>query len=383
DAIVEAVKKSANASSAPLISLSGGLDSRLILAALQCTGNKAIGLSYGHPKSADVRIANELARSCKFPIFRSQQTKDSNSCGHLTWDTIQRIADLGGGELAVHHAHSLLDRSLLEQSAGRTLLTGTGAETFRAFYFDRGVPGMSVLAIPAFRKQLNARGRRYVFEEYAKTAAPLVAALPDIAEQLGSVRDRAIDNCFNLDLSIANCLNLFYLRYRLPRMVVNGQLALDQHYDRSHPFLDGDVLQQLINLPVRYHLGSGFHLRAINRLSPRLAGIDWDKTNAPLNRGLSFSARYPGLISRLGLTPRWGKANLPMFEYGPWAKTLGPSVLHRALGFLGISGQDQVKATQTLMASPNYHQTMGFCAVWFALLDKTPPHCKDNSRAIA
>lgn len=278
------------------MSLSGGLDSRLILSAATALGKKPTALTYGSPLSSDHKIAKALADCAGLRLITGNEFTTPTDPS-----TIQRVADLGNGEVPLHHAHSILDSSLLAQTSGRMLLTGTGAEVARAFYYDRGFPGFSVFGQGVVgHTSLMDRAKRYIREEYSKSATPFFNYAPQYKESMLSSLNQIIERHAQHFDTAARFLDNFYLQNRVVRFVACGQQMLDSHYLRSHPFLNRDALYQIAHLPVRYKLASRFHRKAIQRLSPKLANIRWDKTDQPLSQGLPLSYRYPALTSRLG-----------------------------------------------------------------------------------
>ncbi len=356
EALVESVRKCFNEDNQPLISLSGGLDSRLLLAAAKALGKSPTGLTYGGAHSADVKIAKQLAQATDISLFTG-----GNQAQHWNWSALKRIAQLGGGEVPLHHAHALLDASLLEQSAGRMLLTGTGAETTRAFYYDRGMPGYSLLGKSILRDSLMSKAQQYIQQEFFKTAEPFFQLAPEFREPLlrhlqGKLNEHVMD--FQTP---ARFLDNFYLQNRVTRMVASGQQLLDQHYQRSHPFLDKDALFHMAHLPVRYKLASTFHRKAIQKLAPELADITWDKTNLALRNGMPWQFRYPALASRFGMN-YWGKSSEPMFDYSQWIKTAPQTVLQKTLSMLQCMNIGEDSTVWLCLRSQM--PFVGFSAVW-------------------
>jgi asparagine synthase (glutamine-hydrolysing) len=358
EAFVEGIRTTVQQNPNVLVSLSGGLDSRLILAAVLAVGGKPTGICYGNPNSTDARIAKTIANQNGMPLFSGKNISTKNA-----WSTFQRVAHLGGGEVSVHHAHSIMDSALLEQTRGHTLLTGTGAEAFRAFYFDRGAPGYSLFALKQLRSKLLPKAKRYIQEEYAKTALPFFNIAPNYAEELADLLSGRIDRLADQCSSAVMLMDNFYLLNRVTRMVLSGQFLLDDHYFRSHPFLNKDALFYIGNLPVRYKLGSQFHREAIAKLSPSLAAIPWDKTGNPLNDGLPFGQRYPAIAARTGLQ-RWGKQSQPMFNYkGLLAQVPDAAIIHtlREIGCCDTTGQPKYTQIDSAKRSDHF---LGYSAVW-------------------
>ncbi|MCP5208399.1 MAG: hypothetical protein H7A01_14420 [Hahellaceae bacterium] len=366
DAFVAAVKSSLDHSPEAIISLSGGLDSRLILAAALSCGYKVTGLSYGSEGSSDIVIARALAAAAKIPLFTSRSRE--NQC---KWQASKRIAEHGMGEVALHHGHALIDEDLITQTMRRSVITGTGAETYRAFYYDRGMPGFSLFGYKALTDRFLPHAKRYIREEFGKTATPLKNALPGHAAQINSWLENVLTQHENNQLSAASYLDNFYLKVRVPRMVAAGQQLLDDFYDRSHPFLDQNVVHYAGNLPAHMKLGSTFHRKAIEKLSPKLASITWDKTSQPLKSGISIRARYPGLASRLGMAPAWGKQSGAIFNYSAWLQAQDTSIVGKVLQTVGVEATSATQAVNILMSSPVATHVQGFATIWSYFLTES------------
>jgi asparagine synthase (glutamine-hydrolysing) len=357
EAFVEAVREAFNCDREPMVSLSGGLDSRLILSAATALGKKPTTLTYGSPLSSDHQIAKTLAECAGLHLMTGNEFATPTDPS-----TIQRVADLGNGEVPLHHAHSILDSSLLAQTSGRMLLTGTGAEVARAFYYDRGFPGFSIFGQGMVgHTSLMERAKRYIREEYSKSATPFFNYAPQFKETMLNDLNRIIERHAHQFDTPARFLDNFYLQNRVVRFVACGQQMLDSHYLRSHPFLNKDALYQIAHLPVRYKLASRFHRKAIQKLSPKLANIRWDKTDQPLSHGLPLSYRYPALTSRLGIE-HWGKNSTPMYNYSELAKHLPRSTIERILRQMNCL--NNINDDQSWQRVQQHLPTLGFSAVW-------------------
>lgn len=364
EAFVESVRESLQNAVNPILSLSGGLDSRLILAACQALNKKLPALCYGNGYSDDVRIAKQLATLAKIPLFIGKSpTQEDN------WQTTKRISLIGLGEVPTHHAHALMDPALLEQTRDRTVLTGTGAEAFRAFYYDRGMPGFELFDQRWLRKLCLPRIQRYIREEFFRLAQPVFRILPQLEQRLLPLFEQTLQFNLKQDIDCARAADQFYLDIRVCRMVVAGQQLLDPFYQRSHPFLSPQVLATVGNLPATFKIGSTFHRQAIIRLSPKLADISWDKTGRPLRQGLPISERYPGLMRYVGHKGIYGKRAAPMFDHAKNGHLPYAHVLDRILTQIGCSDEKQrQQQIWQLLQSTALPHIKGLTEVWSHLL---------------
>jgi len=318
DALVAAIGAQLEAAPDTMIPLSGGLDSRLLLACAKAAGHRPDTLCYGDPDSADRRIAESLAAAA-----------GSAHVGRaITTDVIRRataeIARAGGGEVPVHHGHGVVGARAMADLHGRPVMTGTGSETFRAFYYDRGLPGMSALGSPA-AGALRGKAVAWALEHFG---AAKLAALPHaLADPVRAQLRQAVIGHVDAAPDLARGLDAAYLGVRVRRFVVAGQQLLNRYHPRLHPFLHPDVVTTLSGLPVGWKLGARFHRWAIQQLAPELAGVTWDRTNRPLSSGLTWQERWPGLAARLGHRGRFAKAGTPLADYGPWAAEIDAAAL--------------------------------------------------------
>ncbi|MBQ4860303.1 hypothetical protein J8L98_01190 [Pseudoalteromonas sp. MMG013] len=362
EAVVESVRASIDNCQNPMLSLSGGLDSRLILACCEALNMKLPALCYGNKHSADAKIAAELASVCNIKLYTS-----SDLAGNVTIENSKRIALAGQGEVPIHHAHALIDASLVAATKNHTLLTGTGAETYRAFYYDRGMPGFSAFGLKCLNRLTMPRVERYITEEYGKTARTAFELFPEYAEQLQAQVRELLQALNDNSYSAAQFADNFYLKVRAARMVVAGQQLLDEDYNRTHPFLSPEVVSAIGSLPANFKVSSAFHRKAICKLSPKLGAINWDKTSKPLNKGLTLFQRYPGLASRFGFGHFFGKSSIPMFEYQYNQDTANN--LEAVLKYIGINEEKNIQSCYSEMEkSGTLAHALGLTAVWQHLL---------------
>lgn len=362
DALIESVRKCVTSSTSPLISLSGGLDSRAILAVCDLLNFKPDALCYGVANSTDVTYAKLLANSCGLKLF-----KPDSLTTNLSNTVINLVSNASMGEVPYHHAHALIDDKILNKTIGRTIITGTGAESYRAFYYDRGMPGFNLFDYESLNRWTVPKIKRYIEEEFLKQTRPIADLLLSkdaCHEKVESVFSRYIDPA----LAATKQADLFYLTTRCQRMVIAGQQLLDSYYNRSHPFLNDDVVQTMLHLPASLKLRSNFHRKFIADISPKLANLPWDKTEKPLNQGLNFSETYPGLARKLKLQAKYGKATKPMYQYN--YAHLDQNLLTQSLLLLAKDENELHELHQLVEKHNLQNYIIGFGLVWLNMNNK-------------
>ena len=271
------------------------------------------------------------------------------------------------GELPFHYAHALIDEEIVLNTMGRSLVTGTGAETYRAFYYDRGMPGFSLFDFKALNTWTIPRIKRYIKEELIKQTHPILASLISESTFLNRI-ESVFENSINAGLPATKQADIFYLTARCQRMVVAGQQLLDSYYSRMHPFLNDDVVNTMLNLPAGLKLHSKFHRKFIEDVSLKLAKLPWDKTQQPLNKGLSFTVTYSGLTSKLRLNAQFGKQTKPMYQYN--YSGLNMRLLDQSLSLISENENEISKLREQIKSHNLEHYIIGFGLVWLNLNPK-------------
>ena len=117
------------------LTLTGGFDSRILLAALLHHKTKPIVFNYGNPKSFDVVIAKEISKQYDLTFF-------NNSLDHIDkdwFDTMsKKIAVLGNGITQAHRAHRLDTFERLKNNYSVDTVYGgyMGGEGILGIYYD-------------------------------------------------------------------------------------------------------------------------------------------------------------------------------------------------------------------------------------------------------
>jgi asparagine synthase (glutamine-hydrolysing) len=352
DALVAAVDVRLRSAPGAMLPLSGGLDSRLILAAALASGHRPDCLVYGSPDSADVVLARELAAAAgvhlDIGLFQRSGVRRAAAA----------IAELGGGLVPLQHGFSLYDEALLARTRGRPLLTGTGAETFRAFYWTRGIPGCGLLGLPALRDCARGTAARWAREHFQRTLAPLTGVHPEAGAALQAELDEVIDRTLAEAPDLAHGLDALYLGERVRRFVIGGQQLLDRDYARLHPFLDAAAVHSLSRLPPGERLCGSFQRWAVQRLAPALAEVRWDATMRPLRSGLAWRLRWPGLADRIGLRGQWAKQGKSIQCNPHWLPAVDPASCDLSPALVQLAAK--------LLESPCTRHASGVLGAWTA-----------------
>lgn len=293
-----------------IVSMSAGLDSRLILSAMLRQGFEPSLLTMGFDNSTDVMSSREAAQRFNLPFTRVP-LEFSNYI-----DQAEHIASLTSGVKSAFNWHTYLyTQDLKDQKP--PLFVGTNGEFVRSFMLGEG--RVSLLGIPAnilSRKALevywsNKLKRLFTDEEIRGLAPGLAETLsPD---GMLDRRDRMIKLCeINGRPRLLAGLDRFYLEQRVRHFQGNGIALLSEHVQPMTPMLDPEWCRAAWNLPRNQKVGAAWHRFAIQNNEPDLMSL-----SAP-GDVWSTSPRPP--IAKMIANKHRG-AEVGYAHYGSWSRS--------------------------------------------------------------
>lgn len=282
------------------LALSGGLDSRAILAAL---GKAARGLptyTLGQDGCMDQRVARRLSRMAGthhdfLPIGRGELADYRTLAGDMS-----RLSE---GYYHPHECTEIVALDYFRRARFSFLLRGHGGEVAKA-----------AEAFPVrFRPEALrlSRGNPALEHVYAKTNIVLMDADP---QRLFSakIREMAIEGprkslwegyqWVSEALNPADFFIYYYINEYVRRLAVASLEIFRSEIEIRMPFLDEVFLERVLRLPVRERTHGEVQLSLIGRLMPEVLSIPNSNTGAPLNAGplyLLFWDRLNAVLKRL------------------------------------------------------------------------------------
>ena len=275
DRFVAAVTRMRTAFPDAELELSGGLDSRLILAAIppdQRSHHRAF--SIGPADSPDVRIAAELA--AKFGMTHRLASTDA----WYSLDAQDFSAMLADICIGYDHAANPIDKlAIVSAGAGedeRARFGGQNGEILRGFFY----PGQQLAATPdaglarrliEWRLFANDRVNERLF------------AVSGYAERREQIEARLIDRLLSYEAPWSRALDQFYLDERMQRWVGAG--ANNRFITRTslYPFFDPGVVDAAMQLGGEEKRDSFAAYRLLVELDPELAAIPLDNGIVPVD----------------------------------------------------------------------------------------------------
>jgi len=278
--------------------LSGGIDSRLLLAVLTTRLDVRLpAFTYGLPDSQDVVRAARLAR----------KTGIRHTWLGLPEDYLVQNAELAvertEGQINCFESHGFLLNALRPEF--REIMLGNGGDSF-------------FLAFRAYRRKLLQMSGDPVDDFYQATVSPFDDGQVEnlfTGEYYSRIKGQAREN---LRASLAemrpNSLDNLYDAHRLRefnrRGLLSGLFTTNTHLEYTEPYYDYDLVDFALSLPVFLRWERRLPLLALSRAAPDLARIE----GGPLESGwtaekirervrVRLKKALPGSISARMLKP--------------------------------------------------------------------------------
>jgi asparagine synthase (glutamine-hydrolysing) len=285
------------------LSLSGGLDSRGILAALN---EKAKGLStytLGLAGCADEKLAEKMARlaGTHHEFILLDQSYITN------FETMARdMIRLSDGMYHPHESTEMLALEYFKRAPFKILLRGHGGEIAKA---SLAYPVMATPRIRACRSASEVldtifeitnlvlkdiQPEKLFNEQFSEVMDQ--APRQSLAESLGDVAE---------NLTPADVCVYYYIREHIRRQVVASLDIFRTQIEIRMPYVDHLFIAKLLSLPLECRNEGEVHHELIRRCMPKLVKIPNSNTGAPLDAGplrLFVTDKFNSLMKKLSVS---------------------------------------------------------------------------------
>ncbi len=294
--------------------LSGGYDSRLLLALLREQGMTPRLHVYGSAAAEDVRVAKAIAES---EGLRLEQI-DKSAHGMPEPDRFTELIERNFRFFDGYAADGIFDdgsdtETRRERCVNHELmLNGGGGEIFRNFFYlpDRGFTARQILW--TFYSRYDPRACGSLFDEdwyLGSLEDKLIASIGTAYKHLSRRQVEAL-------------YPLFRCRFWMGRNnCINNRIG-----SAATPFIEPDIVADALRIPIAQKNAGAFEGRMIARIDPRLAGY-------PTDYGHDLSGRPPPARRLRDLSTRLRPPALRRFAYRIHHRRMDepmPDILSRA-----------------------------------------------------
>ena len=273
--LCQAVSRQANKDESIALFLSGGLDSRTLLAALTRAGKDILTITYGTPDSYDVKMAQFVAKTlkaknCFFELDPSYLDKWGRKGVWLT-DGMNSCFNFTGIEVLPEVRN--LSRIMLNGFGGNELLGHLSWGLFK-FSFIRN------------RKKFIAEFFRTLNQLFPRTVQPLLFK----TEFYSQIRGLALESLEqSIDESGAdhpyNRIYHFFIREKARRSNLLGLIMDHSQVEYRAPFYDYDFVDFIETIPPQQRRLARFYRQLIVKEFPEVSSIPYQRSGLPVTAG--------------------------------------------------------------------------------------------------
>ena len=258
----------------PVICMSAGFDSRLILSYYLSRGSQPKLITAGTEQSTDVKISAQIARKYNLEHEVIQiLPQDYQTYG-------KAIAELTLASKPAHHWHTYIyPQKSRFKNPDQLLLVGSNGEFARTFFFDKGIFAHAFdqfshnLLNTYFLKKMSPERKRIPFS--FKDFSPEF----NLEDPLGKIQTQFYrEGLSNLDI-----LDLLYGFCRVRNFIGNGLAMYRESFSPVSPFLDYRWLEAVAPLHRGLKLNNRLHRFMIGSFVPELTNYPTDESNEPMS----------------------------------------------------------------------------------------------------
>ena len=315
--LIEAIRRQSANKDMLGLSLSGGLDSRGILAGL---GGDACGLhtyTLGQSGCADEKLAAMMAQV-------SQTDHDFIELDRLYIEDFHSMAlsmvRLSDGLYHPHESTEMLALSYFQRAPFRVLLRGHGGEIAKAAlaYPVMVTPQIHACSCGGETLAHILAVTNLVRQDidpdtlFTRHVSEIIKSGPEtsLQESCGAVSEK---------LAPADVCIYYYITEHIRRQVIASLEIFRSKIEIRMPYVDELYLKSLLKLPVRERNTGEIHRKLVQRCMPELVKIPNSNTGAPLDAGplrLFVADKFNSLMKRLG-----AKGYRHYTEFQKWHRT--------------------------------------------------------------
>jgi asparagine synthase (glutamine-hydrolysing) len=263
------------------VSLSGGLDSRAILSAIDCAQTPISTYTLGVKGCADEVIAAKLSRlaGTKHRFFEL----DKRYLGEFLVN-LRKMVSLTDGMYLSHGLTEMLALQFLEDANFSVLLRGHGGELAKAslawpLHTDEHIHRMHSKEefVPYLLQRLNYISRSVALRELFTE---------EWYQQMeGAARHSLDESVAEVHLSPADLCSYLYLEEQHRRFTIPSLELFRTLFEVRLPFVDPDLLAVLFRAPAPWRDGTAIHRAIIGTNHPALLRVRNSNTGAPASAG--------------------------------------------------------------------------------------------------
>lgn len=268
----------------PSLGLSGGLDSRVLLALFRsCSPSGFVTHTFGDDRDPDVQVAKRIAQSLGVPHLQlNEPLPDVQTC-------IREVRSFAARSMLIEPVTTYLKLRYYPELRrnGRLMIDGGFGEIARRQYLNRVVR----LGQAALRNRETSR----LLELMRAPRADVFSSEVTARLEAGALRslEEALDRMPPVEkIGVENFVDLFAVRTRVPNFGGPEQARLDGEILNFMPLVQPRFLRAMFGVPAKQRSNAGIYYDTIRSLDPGLGRFPLVKSVYTYRFGLSSAASW-------------------------------------------------------------------------------------------
>jgi len=253
------------------VPLSGGLDSRTILASISKEYHPVNTFTFGTEDMDDVKIAERVSTALG---------TDHHYLEILPEDIIEKakkIVNITEGMISFLHS---VGNMKLETIRGHADVCLDGMQPFGSFFNPFAI----------FRRKEKLLAADYLFQPISMSLAKSLFA----GSYYEKIKDCPREIIWNISQKCKSTSTSSIIDYSIAtqyvrRFVNYGNLVKRTHVEVRSPFFDNDLVDFIVDTPPHERRYQYLYTRTFSRLFPELSKIPWEKTGLPIDATNTFA----------------------------------------------------------------------------------------------
>ena len=284
------------------LSLSGGLDSRGLLAGFGAQAKDLFTYTLGLAGCADEKLALKMARVAgtrhEFIELDHHYIRNFKTMA-------EEMIHLSDGMYHPHESTEMLALQYFKRAPFRVLLRGHGGEIGKAALAYPVMATPKITSCTSGQEVLNA-----IFEItnlVLRDIEPDELFQPEFASVMKKAPRTALErSCGDAakNLAPADVCVYYYIREHIRRQVLASLDIFRSQIEIRLPYLDADFIGRLLTLPIELRNTGEVHFALVKRCMPALLKIPNSNTGAPLDAGplrLFVTDKFNSLMKKLSI----------------------------------------------------------------------------------
>jgi len=262
------------------VSLSGGLDSRTILASIPGQYYPINTFTFGTKDMDDVKIAKRVSDALGTNHHRLELFPED------IINSAKKIVNISDGMISFLHSTGNMKLELIRDYTDVCL---DGMQPFGSFFNPFAI----------FRRKEKLLVADYLFQPISMDLAKSLF----IGAYYRKVRDYPREIVGNISrkcksTSASSIMDYSIATQYVRRFVNYGNLVKRTHVEVRSPFFDNDLVDFIVDTPPHERRYQYLYTRTFSRLFPELAKIPWEKTGLPIDATNTFAKMTLCLIKK-------------------------------------------------------------------------------------